>query len=248
MTNTVEAFMVALDENPALLEAVRVRILTRDLVRLPHTLERYIETTDRRLAALEAGQTRLEKTLERYIETTDRRLAALEAGQTRLEKTLERYIETTDRRLNKIEDDVGELRGFHAEERFADAASVLLPIRMGFRLKATLDFTARAALIEGVDTSAISENDLESFAFADALLVATDPDGVESYVAVEVSYTVHTNDVERAERNARFLTQWTGRPARAAVAGVDLHESAWQAIRNGDTEFIRLRRWAPATT
>ena len=121
-----------------------------------------------------------------------------------MEDTLQRYIEATDKRVDVIEADIGELKGFRAEERFANAASVLLPIWMGFHLKDTLDDADKAAMMRDADTTGISEGDLDSFAYADALLLATDSEDSERYVGVEVFYMAHTSDVDRVERNARL--------------------------------------------
>ena len=58
--NVVERFMAELDSNPALLEAVRARLQTRELLDLPErfdslesTLQRFMESTERRFEALE---------------------------------------------------------------------------------------------------------------------------------------------------------------------------------------------------
>lgn len=58
--NVVERFMAELDSNPALLEAVRARLLTRELLDLPErfdslesTLQRFIESTERRFDVME---------------------------------------------------------------------------------------------------------------------------------------------------------------------------------------------------
>lgn len=51
--NTIEDLIRLLDENPEWLEALRARLLTRELVEMPLTLARFIETTTRRCDALE---------------------------------------------------------------------------------------------------------------------------------------------------------------------------------------------------
>ncbi len=91
--NTITELIEVLDSNPAWLEELRARILTRELLELPARLAQYAENTDRRLAALEEGQA-----------NTDRRLAALEEGQAEFRATFERYAENTDRRLAALEE------------------------------------------------------------------------------------------------------------------------------------------------
>ena len=74
-----------LREQPEWADTIRSILLSRELLELPQRLAEYIATTDRRLEALEAGQTRLETALAEFMESTNRRLEALEAGQARLE-------------------------------------------------------------------------------------------------------------------------------------------------------------------
>lgn len=51
--NTIEDLIRLLDENPEWVEALRARLLTRELVEMPQTLARFIETTNLRFDALE---------------------------------------------------------------------------------------------------------------------------------------------------------------------------------------------------
>lgn len=53
---------------------------------------------------------------------------------------------------------------------------------------------------------------------------AANQDGETAYVAVEVSFAVKEWDLTKAVRNAGFLTRFTGRPARAVVAGACLED------------------------
>ena len=148
----------------------------------------------------------------RFVETTDRRFKALEA-------VLRQFMETTDRRFEALDDDVGEIRGFHAREVFIRRAALTLPRRTRFDLKTRLSANDIAAILRDADTTGIDEDDMDSFEDADAFLLVTDSEGAERYVSVEVSYTVHTDDVIRAHRNAQLLARWTGLPAHSAVAG-----------------------------
>ena len=323
--NTVEEIIQALDSNPALLEALRSRLLTRETLELPQRLDRFIEathrfvettdrrleTTDRRLAALEQGQAELTATLQRFIESTERRLTALEEGQARLEKgqaeltatlqrfiestdrrlesterrltaleegqarleegqaeliaTLQRFIESTDRRLESLEkehsefhrvqtgmyadmsdikanqsrmsDDMAIIRGLQAREVAAKRTRFAIA-KMGFVRTHVLTPDELIHIIANADTSGISQDDLHSFDEADVIIRATDPQGADSYVPVEVSFTVRTSDITRAARNADYLTRFTGLPARPAVAGIRIHHRAQQIIESGDTLFV----------
>ena len=309
--NTVEEIIQALDSNPALLEALRSRLLTRETLELPQRLDRFIEAThriiettdrrltaleqgqaeltatlqrfiestdrrleftDRRLAALEQGQTELAATLRQFIESTDRRLTTLEEGQIRLEEgqtelaaTLQRFIESTDRRLESLEkehsefhrvqtgmyadmsdikanqsrmsDDMAIIRGLQAREVAAKRTRFAIA-KMGFVRTHVLTPDELIHIIANADTSGISQDDLHSFDEADVIIRATDPQGADSYVPVEVSFTVRTSDITRAARNADYLTRFTGLPARPAVAGIRIHHRAQQIIESGDTLFV----------
>ena len=71
---TVEDLVHVLDEHPHWLEAVRSRLLTRELLELPQKLAEFAADTERRFETLER---RLEA-LEHRFETLERRLEALE--------------------------------------------------------------------------------------------------------------------------------------------------------------------------
>ena len=74
----------------------------------------------------------------------------------------------------------------------------------------------------------------QSFRHADLLLYRWESDGQPCYVAVEVSFTVNAHDVRRAARNADYLQKYTGIPAHAVVAGVDVLQEAQARIELGE--------------
>ena len=63
--NTIEDLLRLLDENPQWVEALRARLLTRQLMELPETFAKFVETTTQALAALQEGQGRLESDIQR---------------------------------------------------------------------------------------------------------------------------------------------------------------------------------------
>ena len=64
-TDTLEDLAAALDENPAGREAVRVRLLTRELLELPQTVARTAAETDRRFSKVDRRFDRLDANLKR---------------------------------------------------------------------------------------------------------------------------------------------------------------------------------------
>ena len=61
--NTIEDLVRILDERPEWNEALRARVLSRELLNLPQTLADFAESTERRLTALEATQAEMQATL-----------------------------------------------------------------------------------------------------------------------------------------------------------------------------------------
>ena len=108
--HTIEDLVRVLDERPDWTEALRARILTRELLNLPQAFAEFAENTERRLVALETGQAELAAVLGRFMDNTERRQAALEdgqaaltAGQAALADTLAKFMESTERRQAALE-------------------------------------------------------------------------------------------------------------------------------------------------
>ena len=297
--DTVEDIIAALDAEPALLEAVRARLLTRELLELPEKFALYQEATDRRLDRLETTLRdfmeaanrrfdRLETTLRDFMEVTNRRLEALETTLRdfmevtnrrleALETTLRDFMESTNRRFEALEasqnelrdshyelkdshdalvvshnrlaevvqsmhTDLGRVKGYHARLAAIDEM-VFVARQMGYRLERVLSRNDILDIEEGAGDAAksVSSNDLESFLRADAILDVSDRNGGPSlYIAAEISYTVRDNDTSRAIRNAEMLAMFTDRQALAAVAGVQLSESAAGDVDSKRVFFYRI--------
>ena len=63
------------------------------------------------------------------------------------------------------------------------------------------------------------------------------------YLAVEISRRLDQEDVERAMRNAEYLTRFTARPAIAAVAGPDIVEPvAERFVDTGQVLYYEVGR------
>ena len=297
--DTVEDIIAALDADPALLSALRARLLSEDVLQLPATVNRFVEATDRRIAALEetvaainariekleeamvianARLEKLETTLQTFMAATNARLEKLEeamvianarldsleagqqrleAGQQRLEANQQRLeanqqrLEASQQRLEagqqrleaghrSLENEFGDLKGLFVENALGRKAKDLAR-RMGFSLKFELTDDDIERIVREADTTGVSDDDLRSFEDADMILLVEDSSGAERYLPVEASYTVHTDDVARSRRNAELLTMWTGAPAQPVVAGITLHDLAWERVASTDTTFFRVR-------
>ena len=221
---TVEDLVHVLDEHPDWLEAVRSRLLTRELLELPQKLAEFVADTERRF-----------ETLERRFDALERRFDALER---RLE-ALERRFNALERQLDQLRTDVAPLKAAHARNEARHEAD-LMAEEQGLTLVHTLDREEIRDLVRSSDTEGISKHELRSFRLADIVLRATDNAGAECYLAVEVSYTANGRDTSRAQRNARFLTRFTGRRAYAVVAGLRFDERIRRSVESGAIAWYQL--------
>ena len=194
--DTIEDLIRVLDDHPEWLEALRMRLLTRELLELPQRLAEFIEAANQRFDRVEARQDRAE--------------------------TL----------LGKLIDNVGNLKGAHAKSVAKEEADIIAN-SLGLRLTRLLTGQEVGELALGQDAADIPRNELLSFRRADIVMEAADFDGAPCYVAVEVSYTVNGRDTTRAVRNADMLTRFTGKPARAVVAGLQIDDRVRSDVESG---------------
>ena len=221
---TVEDLVRVLDEHPQWLEALRSRLLTRELLELPQRLAEFAADTDRRFAEIEGR-----------LAEHDRRFDQIEG---RLAEH-DRRFDSLDRQIAQIRTDIGPLKAAHARNAVMDEAH-LLAEDQGLSLAGILDRRELHALVQRADTGGISRRELRSFQAADVVLRAVDAAGTECYVAVEVSYTANGRDTDRARRNAGFLTRFTGQRAIAVVAGLRIDDRIRPAVDSGEVGWFEL--------
>ena len=244
IVNTMEDFIRVMDENPSWRDAVRDRVLTRDLLELP---ERFAEYARQNNARMDAFEMRVERefqlvreeiaalrahvaALETHVAALETHVAALEAQVVELKAqvaalrehvaALEAHVAALERRIGRYEQDMANFRARHASEVVRSQSS---PVARYLGCVWVRDLTANdIVLIEDkADTSGIAVNELISFRRADLIMETVRRDtGATCYVAVEISYTVNGRDTRRAIRNAEFLRRFTGEDALAAVSGV----------------------------
>lgn len=191
----VERLMQTLDENPHLMEAVRSRMLTRELLELPQTV---VRLTDR-----------VDQIAEQLAQLTDR--------VDRLTERVDQLTERMDRRFDQVANDLTRIKERAAVDTTKEQSHVIASV-LGLRRQFYLHGNEVIDLARHQDTTDISTGDLTSFQRADLIMEATDASGELHYIAVEVSFTADERDTRRAIRNAAYLTRFTGRPAHAVVA------------------------------
>ena len=201
--NTIEDLMRILDENPEWLEAMRVRLLTRELIELPRVVAHLAKSMD-----------------ERFDEAAQR-------------------FSKFESELQALRNDIAPMKGAHARNVTMEQADLLVEA-MGLTWRRTLAHLDIAELARSSDTSGIPSNELISFRLADLIVECADAAGETCYAAVEASFTVNGRDTRRAMRNAEYLERFTGRPARAAVAGERIDDRTREDVETGGVFWYPL--------
>ena len=202
--STIEDLVRVLDDNPEWLEALRARLLTRELLEMPNALAQFAAETDRRFAGVD----------QQFV-------------------SVNQQFAEVNRSIRRLEDNVAILKGAHARN-VAQRDYGWMTRSMGLQPMRLLPVDEVDELALKLRETGVSRSDLESFRKADMIIEAADADGETVYIAVEVSFTVDERDTGRAIRNARYLTRVTGKPARAAVIGSTLDDRIRALIASGE--------------
>jgi hypothetical protein len=212
--NNIEDLVELLDKHPRWLDAVRARVLTRELIELPQTLARFAAGTNERFDKVEGEMN------ERF-DKVDQRLDKVEGD------------------IGGLRDDIAPLKGAHVRSAAVREAG-LIAEDMGFTFVRTLTSEQIRILSRSESTADIPAGDLRSFRRADLIMEVTDGEGETCYVAVEISFTANGRDTTRAVRNAGFLTSFTGKRSVAAVAGLRRDDRIDESIESGEVFWHQL--------
>ncbi len=257
--NTMEELIQVLDEHPEWVEALRSRLLTRELLDLPHNFAMFVAE----MREFKSEMREFKTQMDRFVAATNKRFDAVDARfdvvDTRFDAVDARFdavdtrfdavdarFDAVDARLDghgvmfkRITDDLGQLKGVHARNvALADAAIIARDLN----LRRTKNLTQEELLdlIDAADTSGIHVGDLRSFRVADLIMEARAVDGTICYVAVEISYTANGRDTRRAIRNAEFMTRFTGKRSFAVVSGLYLDDRIQDSIESGEVFWHQL--------
>ena len=229
--NTIEDLVRIMDERPEWVEAMRVRLLSREVLDLPQTIsmladtmENFANSTNQRLENIEA---RLDQHAVR-IDAVDDRLAAVDSR-----------FDSVEGSIQKLRNDIAPVKAAHARNAAIEDA-VAIAGDLGLRHTKTLTREELWEITENGDTSGISSNELRSFRRADLILEAVDKDGESCYIAVEISFTANGRDTSRAIHNAEFLKRFTGRRSIASVAGLYRDNRIDEALESGSVFWHQL--------
>ena len=228
---TVENLVQVLDEHPQWREAVRARLLTRELLELPQQLADFAAATDRRFTAVD-------QQIAESAANTDRRFTAVEQQIAETDRRLAESTANTDRQLKQLRTDIGPIKAAHAANSARAEADVMAE-KQGLTFVAFVERQELWAMAPASDKRKLSEKELLSFRHADIVIRAAEPDGTECYVAVEVSYTANGRDTQRVQRNAQLLTRFTGRRADPVVASLRI-DRIRAAVDSGEVAWYQL--------
>ena len=222
--DTVEDLIRVLDANPVWLEALRARLLTRELLELPQKFAEFAAATERRFD----GVDRRFDGVDRRSEGVDRRFDGVD-----------QRFEGVDQRFKQLLIDIAPIKAAHARHAALREAD-LIAEENGLTFIRLIDGMQLAELARSDAAAGIATNELRSFRRADLIAECRDDSGETCYLAAEISFTVNGRDATRAIRNAALLTQVTGRPARAVVAGLRYDERIRGRLQAGEVAWYQL--------
>ena len=207
---TLQDIMDAIDAEPEMLEALRARLLTRELIELPE-----------KFAAFQTSMLEFQKETRSQFAEIRGQLADLGT------------------QVVSLGTQVGRLNGWVASRTGLEEAPFITDC-MGYDYVRLLRRVDLIKMVRNSDTTGIRPGDLDSFKRADAIAETTDRDGRARYVAIEISFTAQKRDTARAIRNAEFLARFTGVPASAAVAGVQMSDEIRDEVEGGGVFWHEL--------
>ena len=169
--NNIEDLVRILDENPEWLEAVRTRLLTRELLELPQVVADLTQRVDQ-LAQ------RMDELAQRMDELTQR----MDQLAQRIDELTQR-MDAMVQRQDRMQDDLGWLKGRIIYDIVREDAA-LIADDMGFVLERTLVRIDLRRLTEGQELSDLPRGEVRSFHRADLVMEVVDSEGNLHYIAV----------------------------------------------------------------
>ena len=235
--NSQEDFLRVLSENPEWRAAVRAQILGDELLQLPAKFDAFVERIDGFIEEQKRFNEE-QKGFNAEIRTFVAKMSVFVDEQQELNARI-------DARLNRLTHDSAQLRGWLARTSAAEFAP-LVAMNMGMVYVRNLERAELARMSQVDVASDIAKNELASFLYADVVIEA-ELEGSTHYIAVEASYTADHRDTDRALRNARFLTRFTGVPAHAAIVSVRNDRELDDTVQEGSVYWqpIPDHYWEP---
>ena len=258
--DTIEDLVRVLDDHPDWREAVRARLLSRELLDLPSEFSAFVAETRAFVAETKAFREEMTafvaetkafreemttfvaetKAFRKEMETFVAKMTAFVAEMKAFRAEMYDFVAATNRQFKSMRDDLGVLKGAHARNA-AERSLGLIARSMGLRRRRVLDGEqlfdlARAA---GAD---MGDGAIQSYLQADLVFEAENDRGETLYVTMEVSYTANGRDTTRAMRNAELVSRFTGSACRPAVASLWVDDRIAELIESGRVAWYRMPR------
>lgn len=154
---------------------------------------------------------------------------------------IQSMFEELGAKFDGVRDDLGLVKGGHARSAMVNNLP-RIAAEFGFQYIAAMPQTTVMEFANMARALGEEKSQVDSFRNADMVMHVLDDKGQPAYVAIEASFTVDSNDINRAVRNAGYLTRFTGLPAFPAVAGVAVMPEAQEEV---DTEKVFLYKISP---
>ena len=217
--NSLEDILQALDDNPAWREAVRVRILGEELLRLPAAFDHFVQE---------------QKAWNEEQRAWNEEQRAWNEEQRAWNEEQRAWNARVEARFDRMEADNSYFKNKYTEAQTREQAAI---IASAFSLQFVRSLTPVDLI--AMTPSGLTRDASLSFQKADLVIEATD-DQDTTYIAVEVSFTGATRDVERAIRNAGIIAGSTGKSAHAAIASVRNDFEVQEAIDSGQVLWYSM--------
>lgn len=251
--DTVQDLFRILDENPEWLEALRAKILTKELLELPEkhaALADNVATLTARVDALTAEVAILTARMDALTARVDALTAELAAFTTEMRafaeemrafvKAANRRFDNLDARFDRMERDNSDIKGDSAERKAAREIANIVE-DLGKVWVRNLDREEIYALERAANIQGIPRGHLRSYRGADIIAEAVEPDAdAPCYVVVEASHTANGRETTRAIRSAGLLSRFSGKPAYPIIAGVRVDNETREAIDAGEIQYYEL--------
>ena len=239
--DTIEDLVRVLDEHPEWRDALRARLLSRELLEMPAQLASFVAATREQFEAIERRFAMIDK----RFAAIDKRFAAIDKRFDANDEPFDRLVAEMNARFGEaaaerklMRDDIGILKGAHARN-VAERRVGLIARSLGLRDRRLLGGAHLFDLARDAG-AAMDSNEIQSYVEADLVFEAEDDRGGIHYVAVEVSYTANGRDTSRALRNAGLITRFTERPCRPVVASLRIDDRIADTIDAGRVTWYRL--------
>ena len=251
-----------LRRRPEWREELRSIILTDEILSLPkivreiaahvEELAKAQKRTEERVGELAKGQDELRRTVEELAEAqrrTEERVNGLAARVEELaeaQRKTEEVVAKMSKTLNRLMVDVAELKGINLERMYRERPYAYFSglIR---RARLLTDEELRDLLEEAVEKGALSDEEAKNISLSDLVVQGKLKETEEEvYLVVEVSWTIGTEDVERAKERAGMLSK-LGVRVLPVVAGKGIAGEAVEVARSEGVCWLLDGRvgWCP---